>query len=167
MNAELETLIQIAADETGVDVASLYLFEDESLVLRATFGLQSGMVGQVRMSPSEGLTGAAFREEKALVVVEPALHPAYRFFPGSGEEEFHSFLGVPLSGKTGVLVFQTREPKYFSSSEVRVARVWADYILQALGKAPDPGAPESAASGESKPAGNYVPRTMRYTFATG
>ena len=167
MNAELETLIQIAADETGVDVASLYLFEDARLVLRATFGLRADSVGRVSMSPDEGLTGAAFRENKPLVIVEPALHPQFRFFPGSGEEEFHSFLGVPLEGGIGVLVFQTREPKYFSTSEVRVARVWADYILQSMGKKPGPRPLETASPAETKPTGNYVPRAARYSFAAG
>ena len=167
MNAELETLIQIAADETGVEVASLYLYENDSLVLRATYGLQSEMVGQVRMSIHEGLTGAAFRAEKPLVIVEPALHPDYRFFPGSGEEDFHSFLGMPLPGRNGVLVFQTRDPKYFSTSEVRVARVWADYILQSMGKKPEPADGEAASPAETKSVGNYVPRAARYSYAAG
>src|SRR5262249_59458347 len=50
-------------------------------------------------------------------------HPRFKYFPETGEDLYRSFLGVPLvEGGTlqGVLVVQTREPRQFSPSEVRM-----------------------------------------------
>jgi phosphotransferase system enzyme I (PtsP) len=132
VHIDLATQVQIAADEMGVDLASLYLFENNQLVLRATFGLTEESVGRVRMQLNEGLTGLVFTSGRVLPVSEPAQHPRYRFFPASGEEEFHSYLGVPLPEALGVLVFQTRASHFYSQAEVRAATLWAQRMAQGL-----------------------------------
>lgn len=124
--ADFATQVQIAADEMGADVASLYIAAGSQLVLRATFGLNPESVGAVRMGLNEGLTGLAYTSAKMLPVSEPAQHPRYCHFPESGEDEFHSYLGVPLPGRLGVLVFQTRAKHFYSQSEMRAAALWAE-----------------------------------------
>lgn len=125
MTADYQTQVQIAADEMGVDVVSLYVAAGGDLVLAATFGLQPSSIGQVRMKLNEGLTGLAYTGGKPLPVSEPAQHPRFRHFPDSGEDEFHSYLGVPLPKRLGVLVFQTRAKHFYSQSEIRAAGFWA------------------------------------------
>lgn len=123
-----ETLANIVRHIQGrfcTDVCSVYLAEKESgdLVLRATVGLRPESVGKVRMSQHEGLTGLV-AEHKAPVAVEDApKHPRFRYFPESGEERYHSFLGVPMiqGGRVqGVLVVQHAEPRQFSAGETHM-----------------------------------------------
>ncbi|MEK7210335.1 MAG: phosphoenolpyruvate--protein phosphotransferase, partial [Candidatus Binatota bacterium] len=52
-------------------------------------------------------------------------HPSYKYFPETGEERFHSFLGVPLIEKRkplGVLVVQTSRRREFSRDEIRLIK---------------------------------------------
>ena len=130
MLPELTVLVEVAADEMSVDVASFYVRENEDLVLRATFGLNQQSVGNLRLKLNEGLTGAAYTSGRPLPISEPASHPRYRFFPQSGEEEFHSYLGIPLPNGLGVLVFQTRQAHYYTQSEVRAAGLWAERMAR-------------------------------------
>jgi phosphotransferase system enzyme I (PtsP) len=123
-----ETLANIVALIQGrfqSDVCSVYLLEPAQgeLVLSATIGLKPESVGRVRMRLDEGLTGLV-AERMAPVMVEDAFaHPRFKFFPEAGEDPYHAFLGVPLiegGVLQGVLIVQTREPRTFSSNEVRL-----------------------------------------------
>lgn len=131
MAADFATQVQIAADEMSVDVASLYIATGQELVLQATFGLQAASVGKVRMNLREGLTGLVYTSAKVLPVSEPAQHPRYCHFPESGEDEFHSYLGVPLPHGLGVLVFQTRAKHFYTQPEIRAAALWAERLGRA------------------------------------
>ncbi len=122
---DFATMVQIAADEMEVDVCSLYLREGDALVLEATFGLRATSVRRVSMRLDEGLTGHAYQSARPLSVSEPAQHPRYRYFPASGEEEFRSYLGIPLDREYGVLVFQTRGAHFFTRSQIQAAEGWS------------------------------------------
>jgi len=119
----LDHITALLAERMGVEVCSVYLVEEERLVLFSTKGLNPSAVGTVRMAPDEGLTGLTFQEARPVNVEHVELHPRNKFFPGIGEEIFHSYLGVPLMhrGKTmGVLAVQTKEHRSFTSDEVRL-----------------------------------------------
>ena len=50
-------------------------------------------------------------------------HPRFKYFKESGEEEYRSFLGVPLIDRgilQGVLVVQTKEARVFREDEIRM-----------------------------------------------
>lgn len=118
----LSNIVTLVAERAPSDVCSLYLLNEQSdtLVLRATCGLSPQAVGQVQMKIGEGLTGLAAQNRTILSVEEPENDPRYRFFPGTGEEQFHSFLAIPLFDRTsplGVMVIQTRENRTFSADE--------------------------------------------------
>jgi starch phosphorylase len=54
-------------------------------------------------------------------VKEAAEHPRFKYFKETGEDSYHSFLGVPLIEQgtlQGVLVIQTIEPRGFTQGEV-------------------------------------------------
>ena len=131
-----ETLYEIAkliADRFYVDVCSIYIFDGERncLSLAATFGLSEGSVGKIYMSLNEGLTGLVIEEMKPVFVKNPARHPRYKYFEGSGEEKYHSFLGLPLvyHGETlGVLVIQTVEETAISDSDIPIFSMIASQI---------------------------------------
>jgi phosphotransferase system enzyme I (PtsP) len=107
------------------EVCSLYILDPQKsrLTLSATMGLEPESVGKVSMAVGEGLTGLVIEQMKPVMVVDALAHPRYKYFPETGEERFHSFLGVPLIDQKlplGVLVVQTSRRREFSRDEIRL-----------------------------------------------
>ena len=72
---------------------------------------------------NEGLSGLVAEQLLPVAVADAREHPRYKYFKESGEEEYHSFLGVPLIDRgvlQGVLVVQTKEPRVFREHEIRM-----------------------------------------------
>lgn len=110
----LHDIAKLIADRFYVDVCSIYIFNGERncLSLAATAGLSEDSVGNICMSLDEGLTGLVLEEMKPVYVNNPARHPRYKYFEGSGEEKYHSYLGLPIvyhGEALGVFVIQTVE----------------------------------------------------------
>src|SRR5262249_36100411 len=73
------------------------------------------------LSAHEGLVGLVSSEASALNLSDAQSHPAFSFRPETGEEIYHSFLGVPIlrAGNTlGVLVVQNRAKRNYVEEEV-------------------------------------------------
>jgi phosphotransferase system, enzyme I, PtsP len=129
----LENIVKIVAERMGTEVCSLYLFDpkDERLTLWATTGLDRAAVGKVTMAVDEGLTGMVIEKNEPVMVVDALAHPRYKYFPETGEERYHSFLGVPIAEKRaalGVLVVQTLRRRRFSPHELRLLRAIAAQV---------------------------------------
>ena len=123
LDETIKNIVDLVAQRAHSDVCSLYFLEDDqqTLTLRATYGLDQAAIGQVRMKIGEGLTGKVAEKQEILSIEEPQEHPDYRFFAETGEENFHTFVGIPLFDRNqsmGVLVIQTREPRIFSTDEL-------------------------------------------------
>jgi len=139
-SADLETALRATVDMVAqrlhYDVCSVYLFNDtRELVLEATHGLRKESVGQVRMSPEEGLTGLVAQTEKPFFTSRADEHPRFKYFPETGEEMFKSFGGVPLlqRGRTiGVLTVQTRREYAFHANEVVVLQTVAQQVVSLI-----------------------------------
>jgi phosphotransferase system enzyme I (PtsP) len=121
----LENIVHHIRSRFGTDVCSVYTVEKDSgdLVLSATVGLRPESIGCVRMSLHEGLTGLVAEQKSPVAVEDAPKHPRFRYFPESGEEKYHSFLGVPMiqgGAVQGVLVVQHAEPRRFSANEVHM-----------------------------------------------
>jgi phosphotransferase system enzyme I (PtsP) len=109
------------------EVCSLYILDrpKNRLTLVATMGLDQESVGKVSMGIDEGLTGLVIEKMRPVMAVDAQAHPRYKYFPETGEERFHSFLGVPLIEKRkplGVLVIQTSRRREFSRDEIRLLK---------------------------------------------
>src|SRR5438132_3275500 len=112
----LANIVRLIQGRFHTDVCSVYLLEPEQgqLVLGATVGLKPESVGRVRMRLDEGLTGLTAELMRPVMVQDASTHPRFKFFPETGEEPYHSFLGVPLvegGMLQGVLVVQTRDAR--------------------------------------------------------
>ncbi len=123
LDETLDNIVTLVAKRMRTEVCSIYLFEEEEqmLRLRATRGLSRRAVGRVTMHVGEGLTGLAVEERRVVAIQEPQSHPRYRYFKETGEERFHSFLGIPLFDRKtpiGVIVIQTKEPRSFRPDEI-------------------------------------------------
>jgi glycogen phosphorylase len=121
----LMNVCALIASRFRTDVCSAYLLEPDrsNLVLAATLGLHPRCIGTLRMPLSEGLAGLVAEEVRPVAVADAASHPRFKFFRESGEEVYHSFLGVPLIDRgilQGVLIVQTKEPRMFREDEIRM-----------------------------------------------
>jgi len=140
-NSLRETLDKtVAAIAAGmeVEVCSLYLFDAqrERLVLRATVGLEEESVGKVSMRVNEGLVGLVVEHGQPVTVSDAISHPRYKYFPETGEERYHAFLGVPVQDgrqkPIGVMVVQTFRSRKFGAGEVRLLKTAANQVAQIL-----------------------------------
>ena len=73
---------------------------------------------------------------EAVGVTDAISHPRYKYFPETGEERYHTFLGVPVQdGRNkpiGVLVVQTLTRRKFTKSEARLLKTAANQVAQIL-----------------------------------
>jgi starch phosphorylase len=121
----LMNVVALIAKRFRTDVCSAYLLEPDrsNLVLAATLGLQPSCIGTLRMPLNEGLSGLVAEQVRPVAVEDVSKHPRYKYFKESGEEEYHSFLGVPLVDRgvlQGVLIVQTKESRVFRKDEIRM-----------------------------------------------
>ena len=136
----LMNVVALIAARFRTDVCSAYLLEPDrsNLVLAATLGLHPGSVGKLRMPLNEGLAGLVAEQVLPVAVDDARKHPRFKFFKDSGEEEYHSFLGVPLIDRgilQGVLIVQTKEPRTFRESEIRMLVEAASQVAPVVSEA--------------------------------
>ena len=122
----LETMLTAMCDELAAiadaDIASIYVREDDTLVMRGNHGFPASAIGTV-LGVGEGITGLVAECMRPVSAAHAAAEAAYKPVPGLGEERFPVFAGVPLIGAgavIGVLVLQRRK-KPFASDEVTLA----------------------------------------------
>jgi glycogen phosphorylase len=136
----LLNVVALIAARFRTDVCSAYLLEPDrsNLVLAATVGLHPRCIGTLRMPLSEGLAGLVAEQLVPVAVADAGAHPRYKYFKESGEEEYHSFLGVPLIERgvlQGVLVVQTKEPRVFREVEIRMLVEAANEVAPVVSEA--------------------------------
>jgi glycogen phosphorylase len=136
----LMNVVALIAARFQTDVCSAYLLEPDrsNLVLAATLGLHPRCIGILRMPVVEGLAGLVAETVLPVAVEDAASHPRFKYFKESGEEVYQSFLGVPLIDRgilQGVLVVQTREPRKFSPSDIRMLAEAAAQVAPVVSEA--------------------------------
>jgi phosphotransferase system enzyme I (PtsP) len=136
----LENIVITVGERMETEVCSLYILDQQKrrLTLFATMGLDRESVGKVSMAIGEGLTGLVIEQMKPVMVVDALAHPRYKYFPETGEERFHSFLGVPLIDQKlplGVLVVQTSRRREFSRDEIRLLTTISAQVASIIAQA--------------------------------
>ena len=123
----VETTLTAMCDEvaaiTAVDVVSVYVCEDERLVMRGNHGFPRAAIGATALAVGEGITGLVAECMRPVSAAHAAAEAAYKHVPGLGEEKYPVFVGVPLIGggaAIGVLVLQ-RKRRPFTADEVTLA----------------------------------------------
>jgi phosphotransferase system enzyme I (PtsP) len=89
-------------------------------VLMASEGLKAESVGRVSLQTGEGLVGLVAKHAEPINLSDASKHPSFFYLQDTGEEEFNSFLGVPIihhRAVLGVLVVQQRERRRFDEGE--------------------------------------------------
>jgi phosphotransferase system enzyme I (PtsP) len=87
------------------------------------------------MQSGEGLVGLIAQSAEPLALSEAHEHPAFSYRPETGEEVYHSFLGVPIlrGGNTvGVLVVQNKVRRTYSEEEVEALQTTAMLLAEMI-----------------------------------
>jgi phosphotransferase system enzyme I (PtsP) len=123
----LESMLSAMCEEiaaiAGADIASIYVREDQRLVMRGNHGFPAQAIGATVLGVGEGITGMVAECMRPVSAAHAAAETAYKHVPGLGEERYPVFAGVPLIGggaAIGVLVLQ-RRARAFAADEVTLA----------------------------------------------
>ena len=136
----LMNVVALIARRFQTDVCSAYLLEPDrtNLVLAATLGLRPQCIGTLRLGLNEGLAGLVAEQVRPLAVEQARNHPRFKYFSEAGEDEYQSFLGVPLLDRgvlQGVLVVQTLEARTFREEEIRMLAAAAEQVAHVVSEA--------------------------------
>jgi len=115
----LNIIVQRVKQFMGVDVCSVFFLDrtDQHYVLMATDGLYPESVGRVRLANDRGLVSYVARRAEPINLDNAPDHPQFCYFPETGEEQYHGFLGVPIIHHRevlGVLVVQSHDQHRFN-----------------------------------------------------
>ena len=137
-NAEqrLTQIVRLVANNMIAEVCSVYFVRGgEILELFATEGLNKSAIHKTRLRVGEGLVGYVAATAMPLNLSNAKKHPKYVYRPETGEEIYHSLMGVPIlrSGKVvGVLVIQNKTQRHYIQEEEEslqtVAMVLAELV---------------------------------------
>ena len=119
---KLDRVVRVIAQNMVAEVCSIYLVRAGGILeLFATEGLKEEAVHQTRLQVGEGLVGLVAERGLPLNLSEAPQHPRFVYRPETGEDIYHSFLGVPIlrTGKvTGVLVVQNVTARRYRPEEI-------------------------------------------------
>src|ERR1700730_7599300 len=132
----LDKIVVLIAANMVAEVCSVYVLRvDTTLELYATEGLNRQAVHLTVLRSDEGLVGLVAREARSINLSDAQSHPAFSYRPETGEEIYHSFLGVPIlrAGNTlGVLVVQNRAHRTYSEEEEEARQTTAMVLAEMI-----------------------------------
>ena len=132
----LDKIVVLIAANMVAEVCSVYVLRvNSTLELYATEGLNRDAVHRTVLRSDEGLVGLVASQATAINLSNAQSHPAFSFRPETGEEIYHSFLGVPIlrAGNTlGVLVVQNRARRTYSEEEVEALQTTAMVLAEMI-----------------------------------
>jgi phosphotransferase system enzyme I (PtsP) len=132
----LDKIVVLIAANMVAEVCSVYVLRvDGTLELYATEGLNPDAVHLTVIGANEGLVGLVAREATPINLSDAQSHPSFSYRPETGEEIYHSFLGVPVlrAGNTlGVLVVQNRAHRTYSEEEIEALQTTAMVLAEMI-----------------------------------
>jgi phosphotransferase system enzyme I (PtsP) len=132
----LDRIVRVVASEMVAEVCSAYVMRaGEVLELFATEGLRPEAVHRTRLRVGEGLVGIIAASSRPLALADAQSHPDFAYRPETGEEVYHSLMGVPIlrGGRVlGVLVVQNRTPRQYAEDEIEVLQTIAMIVAELI-----------------------------------
>src|SRR3979490_917451 len=132
----LDKIVVLIAANMVAEVCSGYVLRvDSPLELYASEGLNREAVHQTVLRQDEGLVGLVASEANPINLSEAQNHPAFSYRAETGEEIYHSFLGVPVlrAGNTlGVLVVQNRARRTYTEEEEEALQTTAMVLAEMI-----------------------------------
>ena len=132
----LDRIVRQIASNMVAEVCSVYVLRaDGVLELYATEGLNKEAVHLSQLKMGQGLVGTIAASAQPLNLSDAQSHPAYRYLPETGEEIYHSFLGVPIlrTGRSlGVLVVQNKASRTYREEELEALETTAMVLAEMI-----------------------------------
>ncbi|MBW3096468.1 phosphoenolpyruvate--protein phosphotransferase [Pseudohoeflea coraliihabitans] len=132
----LDHIVRQIASNMVAEVCSFYVLRaDGALELFATEGLNKDAVHHSQLKMGQGLVGTIAASARALNLSDAQTHPAFTYLPETGEEIFHSFLGVPIlrAGRSlGVLVVQNKAYRKYRDDELEALETTAMILAEMI-----------------------------------
>jgi len=133
----LDNIVVMIARHMRADVCSIYIYDDAKgeLVLRANTGFDLQVIGKIKLKCGEGIAGTVFEKNEPVCVADGFTHPQFRYFKGTGEERYKSFLSVPIvSGAVpvGVIMLQRQQNNRFENSDIKALQIVASQLATVL-----------------------------------
>src|SRR5918996_2890515 len=133
---KLDAIVTLIAANMVAEVCSLYVLRPGLwLELYATEGLKREAVHKSKLKVGEGLVGTIAAEAELHNLSDAQSQPSFKYLPETGEEIYHSFLGVPIlrAGVTiGVLVVQNRARRTYSEEEEEALQTIAVVLAEMI-----------------------------------
>jgi phosphotransferase system, enzyme I, PtsP len=130
----LNEVVRIVAADMVAEVCSCYVMRaGEVLELFATEGLRPEAVHRTRLRVGEGLVGVIAATASPLALADAQSHPDFAYRPETGEEIYHSLMGVPIlrGGRVlGVLVVQNRTQRNYTEDEIEALQTIAMVLAE-------------------------------------
>ena len=136
--AKLNRTVQLIGEALNSEVCSIYLLRGGVLELYATRGLNQSAVHVTKLAMGEGLVGTIATHIETLNLAEAASHPDYAYKPETGEEQFHSFAGVPIIRReraVGVLCVQHAASRGYDEIEIEALQTVALVLSELIANA--------------------------------
>ncbi|MGO8154603.1 phosphoenolpyruvate--protein phosphotransferase [Rhizobium leguminosarum] len=132
----LDRIVRQIAGNMVAEVCSVYVLRaDGVLELYATEGLNREAVHLAQLKMGQGLVGTIAASAQPLNLSDAQSHPAFRYLPETGEEIYHSFLGVPIlrTGRSlGVLVVQNKASRNYREEELEALETTAMVLAEMI-----------------------------------
>ncbi|MFC5759197.1 MULTISPECIES: phosphoenolpyruvate--protein phosphotransferase [unclassified Rhizobium] len=132
----LDRIVRQIASNMVAEVCSVYVLRaDGVLELYATEGLKKEAVHLSQLKMGQGLVGTIAASAQPLNLSDAQSHPAFRYLPETGEEIYHSFLGVPIlrTGRSlGVLVVQNKASRNYRDEELEALETTAMVLAEMI-----------------------------------
>ena len=136
--AKLNRTVQLIGEALNSEVCSIYLLREGLLELYATRGLNQSAVHVTKLALGEGLVGTIAKDIETLNLDEASAHPDYAYKPETGEEQFHSFAGVPIIRReraVGVLCVQHAASRGYDEIEIEALQTVALVLSELIANA--------------------------------
>ncbi len=121
----LSTVVDVIAETIDGDACSVFLADlaTQTLMLRATVGLNQDVIGRLAIRSDAGITGLAASSRQTQIAVNARDHPAYFTYPIVGEDRYTSQVSIPLLLReperlVGVLNIQSIDERLFDQDEI-------------------------------------------------
>jgi phosphotransferase system, enzyme I, PtsP len=132
----LDRIVGEIAKNMVTEVCSFYVLRSDGVLeLYATVGLNQNSVHLAQLQLGQGLVGTIAASAQGLNLSDAQSHPAFAYLPETGEEIYHSFLGVPIlrAGRTlGVLVVQNKTMRTYREDEIDALETTAMVLAEMI-----------------------------------
>ena len=132
----LDKIVSLIAANMVAEVCSIYMMRPGNILeLYASEGLKREAVHASKLKVGEGLVGLIADQAIGLSLTEAQTHPSFKYLPETGEEIYHSFLGVPVMRGgvvIGVLVVQNRTQRHYTDEEEEALQTTAMVLAEVM-----------------------------------